>query len=104
MPELLVRPSLNDHREIADLLAPTGFSGRRPIDRIVLSAQDAARRPQFSELAAASGTPLVVDPLTFLLRAEVDPGDAWVKEVSFGRADALSGDHLTNAFVLDSLV
>jgi hypothetical protein len=70
----------------------------------VLNAADAPRRPIFSELAAKSGTPLVIDPLTTLLQCLVDPGDPWVQEVSFGRSEALDPHLLTNPFVLDKIV
>jgi hypothetical protein len=71
---------------------------------LVLNAQDVRRQPAFSELAAKSGTPLIVDPLTTLLQCEVDPGDPWVGEVDFGRVDALDPQHLANPFTLDKLV
>lgn len=103
-PELLIRPSLNDHKVIADLLAPGGPPGPRPVSRLVLNAQDAARQPLFSELAAKSGTPLVVDPLTTLLQCPVDEADPWVQEVPYGRAVALEPHALVNPFILDKLV
>jgi hypothetical protein len=104
MAELLIRPSLNDHQAIADLLAQGALPGRRPISRLVVSAQDAARRPQFSELAAESGTPLWIDPMTTLLQAETDKADPWVEKVPFGRSDPLPSDQLANPFLLDALV
>jgi hypothetical protein len=102
--ELLIRPSLNDHKVVEDLLAPSSGLGSRPISRLVINAQDAPRQPAFSEVAAKSGTPLIVDPLTTLLQCEVDPDDPWVEQVDFGRADALDPKHLTNPFTLDKLV
>jgi hypothetical protein len=103
-PELLIRPSLNDHKVVEDLLAPSAGHGPRPISRLVLNAADAPRQPAFSELAAKSGTSLVIDPLTTLLQCEVDPNDPWVQEVDFGRAKALDAQSLSNPFVLDKLV
>jgi hypothetical protein len=102
--ELLIRPSLNDHKVVEDLLAPSSGLGSRPISRLVLNAPDAPRQPAFSELAAKSGTSLIIDPLTTLLQCEVDPDDPWVGEVDFGRADALDPKHLANPFTLDKLV
>jgi len=102
--ELLVRPSLNDHKVVEDLLAPTAGIGSRPISRLVLNAADAPRQAAFSEVAAKSGTPLIVDPLTTLLQCEVDPEDPWVQEVNFGRAEALDPTLLANPFTLDKLV
>src|SRR5215217_4614467 len=103
-PELLIRPSLNDHKVVADLLAPGGTPGPRPISRLVLNAADAPRRPIFGELAAKTGTPLIVDPLTTLLQCPVDPEDPWVREVPFGRADVLEPHTLANPFILDKIV
>lgn len=103
-PELLIRPSLNDHKVVADLLAPGGAPGSRPISRLVLNAADAPRQGLFGELAAKSGTPLIVDPLTILLQCPVDAEDPWVQKVPFGRADALEPDTLTNPFALDKIV
>jgi len=53
--ELLIRPSFNDHKVVADLLAPTAPGAGRPISRLVLSAQDVARRGELAEVAAKSG-------------------------------------------------
>src|SRR5215211_8278033 len=94
MPELFIRPSLDDHHVVADLLAPSAFPSRRPISRLVLSAQDVVRRPVFSELAAKSGTPLVIDPMTMLVPAPIDPRDPWVQSVPLGHAEARSPDQL----------
>jgi hypothetical protein len=43
MPELLIRPTHGDHLVLEDLLAPSPLHEHRPIDRIALSAHDAAR-------------------------------------------------------------
>jgi len=102
--ELLIRPSLNDHKVVEDLLAPGAGLGSRPISRLVLNAPDAPRQPAFGELAAKSGMPLIIDPLTTLLQCEIDPEDPWVQEVDFGRADAIDLKLLDNPFTLDKLV
>jgi len=103
-PELLIRPTLNDHEEVADLVAPGGGGAGRPITRLVVNAQDVVRRPEFSEIAASSGTPLLIDPMTMLLQAEIDPQDAWVRHVSYGRSESSSAESFLNALTLDTLV
>jgi hypothetical protein len=82
--------------------APAGAS--RPVSRLVLNAQDAARNPQLRELAAKSGTPLLIDPVTVLLQGPVAADDPWVTDVSFGRVEAYTADQLANPFVLDAVV
>jgi hypothetical protein len=104
MAELLIRPSVGDHTVLADLLTPNLFDGGRPVDRLVLNAQDAARRVALVEAAQKSGTPLLVDPLTVLLQEEIDPADPWVERVSFGRAEKLTPTELLSPFRLDQLV
>jgi hypothetical protein len=102
--ELLIRPSVNDHKVVADLLAPGGPGAGRPFSRLVLSAQDAARNSEFRDLAAKSGTPVLVDPMTMLFQGEVAANDPWVEKVSFGRAEAYTGAELVNPFILDAIV
>lgn len=103
-PELLIRPSLRDHKTLGDLLAPARPGAARPLSRLVLSAQDAARNPQLRELAVKSGTPVLIDPMTLLFQGPVAADDPWVKDVSFGRADAYTAERLANPFVLDTIV
>lgn len=103
-PELLIRPSLNDHKVVEDLLSPRAGLGTRPISRLVLNAPDASRRELFSELAAQTGTPMIIDPLTTLLQCEINEQDPWVQEVDFGRASALDPQALASPFTLDKLV
>lgn len=104
MSELLIRPSLGDHKVLADLLAPSPMGGRRPIDRLVLNAHDVARSDELLEAAKRSGTPVMVDPLTMLLPGQIGPDDPWVVHVPFGQAEAVTDDLLTNPFWLDDLV
>lgn len=82
--ELLIRPALNDHVVVSDLLAPGGTAimvgAQRPIiSRLVVDAPIAARRPQFAEAAAAAGIPYLIDPLTPLLQGETREEDPWAK-------------------------
>jgi hypothetical protein len=104
MPELLIRPSYGDHLVLEDLLAPSPLHARRPIDRIVLSAHDAARDERLLEAARKSGAPLLIDPLTMLLQDNVDPDDSWAQLVPFGRAKALHTDELSSPFILEEIV
>lgn len=89
--ELLIRPSLNDHEVVSDLLAPGGSAiqlgpRRSIISRLVIDATTAARRSQFADAAEASGVPLWIDPTTPLLQGEIREEDAWAK-LPFGRAE-----------------
>lgn len=89
--ELLIRPALNDHAVVADLLAPGGTAIRigkqRPlVSRLVVDAPIAARRPQFAEAAAGAGIPFLVDPMTHLLQGETREDDPWAK-LTFGHAE-----------------
>lgn len=82
--ELLIRPALNDHEVVADLLAPGGtaimIGKHRPIvSRLVVDAPVVAKRPQFAEAAAGAGIPFLVDPLTSLLQGETREEDPWAK-------------------------
>jgi len=82
-PELLIRPGLQDHKAIANLLAPGG-PGRRPgrppiIDRLVLDAAVAANQPAFAEVAGATGVPVIVDPMTYLTQDEQAEDQAWAR-------------------------
>lgn len=102
--ELLIRPSLNDHKVVADLLAPAAPGLNRPISRLVVSAQDVARRPELAEVAAKSGTPLLIDPMTVLFQGVLAADDPWVVNVPFGRCEGYSASELANPFVLDTIV
>lgn len=97
--ELLIRPSLNDHLVVADLIAPGGagrFTGARPpISRLVLDAPLAAGQAQYAEDARAAGLPLSIDPLTFLLQGDTDPQHAWSR-LPFARADAITTEDLSS--------
>lgn len=104
MPELLIRPSLNDHKVVADLVAPSLPSSPRPLSRIVLTAQDAPRQPEFGDLAAKSGVPLLIDPMTTLIQGEQASRDPWVQEVPYGRAAAIPDPDLADPFFMDDLV
>ena len=104
MLELLIRPTHGDHLVLEDLLAPSPLHEHRPIDRIVLSAHDAARDERLLEAARKSGAPLVIDPLTMLLQDHIDPDDPWVRLVPFGRATALHADEISSPFALEEIV
>jgi hypothetical protein len=105
MSELLIRPAHNDHRLIETLLSTTGGVRklRRPFSRLVLDAHVAAKQPVFVEAARASGTPVLVDPLTFFLQDEVTVGDSW-ERLPYGRASAVPMTELEEPSVQDKLI
>lgn len=80
MAQLLIRPSLNDHEVVADLVAPPVAQLRRPrppIAQVVVNARLASRRTRFAEAANEAGIPLLVDPMTPLLQSPIDPKNSW---------------------------
>jgi hypothetical protein len=93
MAQLLIRPSLNDHQVIADLLAPppmpTIRRARPPISQLVADAHIAVQRPTLGESAHEAGIPFLVDPTTVLLQSDVDPKSRWAT-LPFASARALS--------------
>jgi len=93
MAHLLIRPSLNDHQVIADLLAapplPTIRRSRPPIAQLVADAHIAVRRPTLGEAANDAGIPFLVDPMTVFLQSDVDPTSTWAK-LPFASAHPLS--------------
>ena len=105
MSELLIRPGRNDHRVVEDLLVAGGGIRRlRPvINRLVLDAPVASSRPEFVRAAEASGTAVIIDPLTFFLQGELRTTDPWVR-LAFGRAAAISATELSDAVTQRELV
>lgn len=105
MSELIIRPGRNDNRVVADLLAASaGVRSLRPVlHRLVLDATVAADRPSFAQAAQASGTPLLIDPLTFLLQGDVAEGDAWAR-LPYGRAPAIPAGELADPAAQRALV
>jgi hypothetical protein len=106
MPELLIRPGINDHEVIQDLLAPGGAAvflpGTRPlIDRLVVDAHVALSRPQFADAASGAGVPVLIDPLTPLWQGELREQDKW-SLLPFGRPQRLTPSDL-NQFVVEQL-
>ena len=93
MAQLLIRPALNDHQVIADLLAPppmpTIRRARPPIAQLVSDAHIAVQRPTLAESANEAGIPFLVDPTTMLLQSDVDPTSSWAK-LPFASARAMS--------------
>lgn len=108
MPELLIRPSRNDHKVVADLLAPGGAAivlpnSRALIDRLVLDAPMAALHPELAEVAATAGTGVLVDPLTFLWQDETKASSGWA-QLPFGSAAKLTAQDLCNPFTREALI
>jgi len=106
--ELLIRPSLNDHRMLEDLLAPSAnaivLPSQRPlVTRLVLDAQTAAQRPQFVATAQTAGVPVLVDPLTPLLQGALRERDPWAS-LPFGQSAEVSPDHLSSKGARRSLI
>lgn len=100
-PELLIRPSFNDHEAIENILVPGPRSvdqGPPPLDRLVLDAHAAMRRPQFADAAERSGIPVLIDPLTFLAQGELDEDDAWLR-VPFAQTARELDDKRMDEFV-----
>lgn len=91
--DLLIRPGWQDHRVIADLLAPGGpgrRAGQAPlITRLVLDATLAHTQPAFAEAAGAVGVPVVVDPMTYLAQYELNPDKGWAA-LPIGVAQAMT--------------
>lgn len=77
MAQLFIRPDRQDTRVVEDLLAPGGgprlVGGSSGVAGVVVDATTAYDRPEFSEAAAASGVPALVDPLTFGLQTTPSP-------------------------------
>ena len=93
MAELLVRPGLNDHKVIQDLLSPGGSAvllpGSRPLaDRIVVEAHIAGARPEFADAAKGAGAALMIDPLTPYWQGELREKDRW-SQLPFGTPEKL---------------
>src|ERR1700689_341678 len=106
MPERLIRPGINDHGVIQDLLAPGGAAvflpGSRPIvDRLVNEAHVAASRPQVADAAGSVGVPVLIDPLTPLWQGELREQDKW-SLLPFGRSRRLTPADL-NQFAIEQL-
>lgn len=104
--DLTLRPGLNDHLVVADLLAPGGrgwATRMRPtIQRLVLDGTVALRQPQFAADAAEAAVPVSIDPMTFLLQRETAPG-GW-SDLPFGSTRIVSSDELGTDLRLGELV
>lgn len=105
MSELVIRPAHNDHRLIENLLSSSsGIRQMRPlINRLVLDAHVAAKQPAFAQAALDSGTPLLIDPLTFFLQSEVRADDPW-RRLPFARATGLTSSELADADLQQELI
>jgi len=106
--ELLIRPGFNDHDVVADLLTPGGAAillpGRStPIDRLVVDAHIAKRRPQYAAAAESAGVPLLIDPLTHFWQGELRESDSWVG-LSYGRQAPLSPEDLAHPLTREELI
>jgi hypothetical protein len=107
MPELLIRPGVNDHEVIQDLLAPGGAAvflprARPLIDRLVIDAHIALSRPEFADAASGVGVPVLIDPLTLFWQGELREQDKW-SGLPYGQAHKLQPTDF-NQFALESFV
>jgi len=105
MSELVIRPAHNDHRLIESLLSSSsGIRQMRPlINRLVLDAPVAAKQPVFAQAALESGTPLLIDPLTFFLQDKVRADDPW-RRLPFARACGLTSSELADNELQQELI
>jgi hypothetical protein len=106
--ELLIRPGANDHKVVGDLLAPGGAAVLLPADRplisrLVVDAHVARQRPEITEIAAASGTPVLIDPLTPLWQGQLREEDRWAR-LPFGGHERLSADDFASGFTRERAV
>src|SRR4051794_37044110 len=107
--ELLIRPGMNDHDVIAELLAPGSAAmllpgGRRiPVDRLVADAHIARKRPQLATAAASAGIPYMVDPLTHFWQGDLCDSDA-LASLPFGSPAARTPDDFTNPLTREDLL
>lgn len=97
MSELFIRPAHNDHRLLESLLSTSGGARRLrpPLNRLVLDAPIAMVQGAFVQAAEASGTPVLIDPLTFYLQGDVRPDDPW-RRLPFSRPSAIEGTELVD--------
>jgi hypothetical protein len=107
--ELFIRPGLNDHEVIDELLAPDAFSmllpgdRRIPIDRVVADAHIAAKRPQLARAAASAGVPYMVDPLTHFWQTDLRDSDA-LAALPYGSSVARVSEDFTNPLKREALL
>jgi hypothetical protein len=107
--ELFIRPGLNDHEVIDELLAPYAslrlFPGDRqiPIDRVVADAHVAVKRPQLARAAASAGVPYMVDPLTHFWQTDLRDSDA-LAALPYGSSVARVSEDFTNPLTREELL
>jgi hypothetical protein len=104
--QLLIRPSLNDHEVVADLIAPAMASlwrSRTPIGQLVVDAHIAAVRPRFADAASEAGIPLLIDPMTQLLQSPIDPKSTWSK-LPFAEARPVAAGDLDPVRLVESVI
>lgn len=88
----------SDHEAICDLLTPGPRSleaSPPPIDRLLVDATTAYRKPEFADTALRAGVPLLIDPLTHFSQVRLQPKDQW-NELPYAIASKHQGtlDHL----------
>lgn len=79
MPELMIRPSHNDHRVVRSLLSGSFDGAGPPIGGLVLDAPLAAREAAYRHHASTAGVALLIDPLTHLAQSAQPAEDSWAR-------------------------
>src|SRR5581483_996987 len=107
--ELLIRPGMNDHDVVSELLAPGSATvlvpGSRqvPIDRLIVDAHVASKRDQFAIAAASAGIPFLIDPLTHFWQTELRSADA-LAALPYSSTAALTADAFANPLAREDLI
>lgn len=108
-PELLIRPGINDHEVIDELLAPDSTAmllpgdPRRPIDRLIADAHIAQRRPQLRLAAESAGIPYLIDPLTHFWQTDLRESDK-LAALPYGSFVAKVSEDFTDPLRRESLI
>jgi len=107
--ELLIRPGINDHPVIEELLAPDSTTmllpgdARRPIDRLIADAHIAQRRPQLRLAAESAGIPYLIDPLTHFWQTDLRESDK-LTALPYGSSMAKVSEDFTDPLRRESLI
>jgi hypothetical protein len=108
-PQLLIRPGINDHEVIDELLAPNSTTvllagdKRGPIDRLVADAHIARKRRQLAAAAASAGIPYLVDPLTHFWQTDLRESDK-LAALPFGSTTAKVSEDFLDPLRRESLI
>lgn len=107
--ELLIRPGHNDHEVIEELLAPDASTTllpgdrRTPIDRLVIDAHIAVKRPRLARAAASAGIPCMVDPMTHFWHVDLRGDDA-LAALPYGSTTAKTSEDFVDPLKREALI